>query len=315
MVLSLRDRHTPQLRDVGGYLPGGSLEERLAFRGGRLAGISLDSRLRERRPPRHYFERSVRPVHPGVLRLSVAVFVDGAGHIHGFGIEEQVEGGLQLAGVGHAATIRVADPFYHRRAPFRYQVEAGGDQGCRLLHHRQAGRGLDEVLVRAVAVHQQDPLKAVADQGQCHIRAVAAESVPLDRDRTRKIHVVRRVTVHYRRQEHRLGGQTLRGAPAHRLDQRHVRVDGQMVTVILQRPYGHDRNAPFTGRLRYLGPAQLPELQRLSPQRMPPFAASPLRFVGVGEAVHEGYRLAHVRPQACDGRVLVGGVRAARVPY
>src|SRR5215210_5928653 len=35
---------------------------------------------------------------------------------------------------------------------------------------------------------------------------------------------------------------------------------------------------------------------------------------GPGEAVQEGYGLAHVRPQACDGRVLVGGVRAARVP-
>src|SRR5918995_1495247 len=33
-----------------------------------------------------------------------------------------------------------------------------------------------------------------------------------------------------------------------------------------------------------------------------------------GEAMQEGYRLAHVRPQAGYGGVLVGGVRPARVP-
>src|ERR671910_1600837 len=38
------------------------------------------------------------------------------------------------------------------------------------------------------------------------------------------------------------------------------------------------------------------------------------RLGGQGEAVQEGYRLAHVRPQTGDGGVLVGGVRPARVP-
>ena len=56
-------------------------------------------------------------------------------------------------------------------------------------------------------------------------------------------------------------GHTPCGAPAHRLDQRDVRVDGQMIPVVLQRSYGHYRDATFAGSPRHLGPRQLPELQ------------------------------------------------------
>src|ERR671916_3333843 len=87
-----------------------------------------------------------------------------------------------------------------------------------------------------------------------------------------------------------------------------------MIAVVLQRPYRYYRDSFFTGRPRHLGPRQLAELQRLSPHLVPPLTASPFRSGTMVEAVEEGYRLAHVGPQAGDGRVLVGGVRPSCVP-
>ena len=95
---------------------------------------------------------------------------------------------------------RVADIIDHLRAPLRDEVEAGRDERFRLLDHRQTGRGLDQVLVGPVAVDHQYPLETMAHQRQGNVRAIAAEGIPADRDRTRKVHVVRRITVHYGRQ-------------------------------------------------------------------------------------------------------------------
>src|ERR687898_190635 len=104
MVLSLGCWEAPELGYEGGYLLCCGLEESFALGGGRLAGVALDTGFGERRPPRHDLQRPIRPVHPGVIGLGVAMLVDRLRHIYGFGTQVQVQGGLQLTGVRHPAT-------------------------------------------------------------------------------------------------------------------------------------------------------------------------------------------------------------------
>ena len=107
-----------------------------------------------------------------------------------------------------------------------------------MLDVHEPRRDVDERLVRAVPVDDEDPIEAVMAERAAEIEQVLDEDVPAQRDRAREVQVVGRVAVHGGGEEERraaLGVDALAGAARDLLDQAHVGVDRQMVAVILER--------------------------------------------------------------------------------
>ena len=121
----------------------------------------------------------------------------------------------------------------------------------RVLDVQQPSRHLDERLVRAVPVDEQDAVEAVPAERAPDVEEVLDEDVPAQRDGAREVEVVGRVAVDRGREQQRVaraGRVRALAAPArHGLGQAHVGVDRQVVAVILERrrrDHDHDVVAP-----------------------------------------------------------------------
>ena len=95
------------------------------------------------------------------------------------------------------------------------------------------------------------------EEASADVEQAVDERLPVDRDRPGEVHVVRRVAVGHGRQQERPAGALLHGQIGQRLGDDDVRVDGQVVAVVLERG---DRNHAHGVALRPLGhlrPGQL----------------------------------------------------------
>ena len=161
-----------------------------------------------------------------------------------------------------AAPRRVAQLVEGAHARLLHEVPGRGAHGARMLDVHEPRRHVDERLVRAVAVHEQDPVEAVPAERAADVEQVLDEHVPAQRDRAGEVHVVRRVAVDGGRKQERVPGtarvDALAGAARDRLGEAHVGVDRQVMTVILQRcARDHDHDVVALGKLPQLGPGVL----------------------------------------------------------
>ena len=197
-----------------------------------------------------------KPRSSSALSMSTAVRVDG-----------EVDGRLELAGVGHPARVRVADLLDALERSPSGEVEGRAGEDLGMVHADEARRGVHERLVGAVPVEEEHAPEAVASERAADVLAVARERVPADRDRSREVHVMGGVAVGDNRQEHDLVRCRLGCAPAYLPGDSDVRVDREMGPVILQGRDRDEANALLTGRETDLGPGQALVEERATPHR------------------------------------------------
>ena len=111
-------------------------------------------------------------------------------------------------------------------------IDRGAEDLALVFEDGETGRQVERRGIGAVAIDDEDALKAVVGQAATHVLDVADKGVPRNGQGAVEIHVVRAVAVGDRRGEHGFFRDASHGALANAVAQHHVRIHRQMRAVV-----------------------------------------------------------------------------------